>query len=591
MTANTNGDGSWSAPLSVAEAIAEFLASRGVDKIYGLCGGHIIAIWDAAVRRGIQIVDVRNECTAVYMAHAAAELTGRPAVALVTAGPGLTNAVTGIANASTSRVPVIVISGRVPKLQAGMGGLQDMPQAPVVAPLCRRVEVVSERHHVLPRLDAVFDAACGAAGPPGPAYIDFPTDLLRETISAAEFDAAWLPSRRPTRLAPDPEEIAAAAATLRVARRPLVIAGRGARHAPEELVKFLDTTGALYLDTGESRGAVPTTHPSHIPAMRGRAMQEADLVITLERRLDFQVAYGSRAVFAPDSHFVRIGKHRDDTAENRRGDVELRVDTAAALRALLTEDIVPRDPDRAWQQALVARNAERATKLASNLKDAQLGSDGRMHPYSLIAALNDAIDDDTIVVVDGGDILSFARVGLATPTYLDPGPLGCLGVGVPFATSAALNFPDRPVIALIGDGSFGFTAMEIDTAVRTGARAVFVVANNEGWNIERHDLLRNYGGRLVGVELPGCRYDLLGRALGAYSERVETAEALPDAIKRAMSEAPAVLDVLVTRDAVSPDFASGLAAVPDWHALSAWDESERRRLASRANAREDEQAW
>jgi acetolactate synthase I/II/III large subunit len=588
MTATTNGDSSWQAPLSVAEATAEFLASRGVDKIYGLCGGHIIAIWDAAVRRGIQIVDVRDECAAVYMAHAAAELTGRPGVALVTAGPGLTNAVTGIANAAASRTPVVVISGRVPRPQAGMGGLQDIPQAPVVAPLCRRVEVVSERHHVLPRLDAVFDAAAGIDGPPGPAYIDFPTDLLRETISDAEFDRSWLPPRSLPRLTPDPGEVAAAAAAFRDARRPLVIAGRGARQAAQDVVSLLDRTGALYLDTAESRGAVPVGHPSHIPAMRGRAMQEADLVVTLERRLDFQLAYGSRAVFAPEARFVRIGRHRDDTAENRRGDVEVRIDAATALHALLTDDIVPKELDGRWRESLLAGNAERAAKLASTLEAPGVGSDGRMHPYALIAALNDVIDEDTIVVVDGGDILSFARVALSAPTYLDPGPLGCLGVGVPFATSAALNLPGRRVVALIGDGSFGFTAMEIDTAVRTRSQSLFIVANNESWNIERHDLLRNYDGRLVGVDLPGCRYDLLARAFGAYGERVETPEELPDAIKRALSQTPAVLDVLVTRDAVSPDFNSGLAGVPDRHALVAWDEAERRRIAPQAQGGDED---
>src|SRR5207245_1000344 len=159
---------------TVARVVAEFLAARGVERVYGLCGGHVLPIWDEAARLGIQVVDVRHECAAVYMAHAEAELTGRPGVALVTAGPGLTNAVTGFANASMSRAPVVVISGRVPRPQTGMGGLQDIPQAAVVAPLCRRVEVVSERHHVLPRLDAVMDAALGADGAPGPAYIDFP---------------------------------------------------------------------------------------------------------------------------------------------------------------------------------------------------------------------------------------------------------------------------------------------------------------------------------------------------------------------------------------------------------------------------------
>jgi acetolactate synthase-1/2/3 large subunit len=257
----------------------------------------------------------------------------------------------------------------------------------------------------------------------------------------------------------------------------------------------------------------------------------------------------------------------------------MRVGTSAALRALLTERVAPLDLDRQWHEAMAVANAGRSQALAATIKAAEAGSDGRMHPYCLIAALNQVIDQETIIVVDGGDVLSFARIALSAPTYLDPGPLGCLGVGVPFATSAAINFPDRPVVALIGDGSFGFTAIEIDTAVRLRARAVFVVANNEGWNIERHDQLRNYGGRVVGSQLPGCRYDLLARALGAYGERVESPHELPGALKRAQTEAPAVLDVLVTRDAVSPDFAGGLARAPDRQALTAWDDAERRRLA------------
>ena len=569
---------------TVARAVAEWLAARGVERVYGLCGGHILPIWDEAARSGIRVVDVRHEGAAVHMAHAEAELTGRPGVALVTAGPGLTNAVTAIANAAASRVPVVVISGRVPRPQTGMGGLQDIPQAAVVAPLCRRAETVGERTHVLPRLDAVWDAALGAAGggggdgPAGPAYIDVPTDLLRETLTAAEFDRSWLAPAPRQAVRPDPAAVEAAASVLRSARRLLVISGRGARRAGPRLSRFLQETGAVYLDTAESRGAVPDGHPACVPAVRGRVMREADTVVTLERRLDFQLAYGSRAVFAEDARFVRIGLPREERSDNRRAAAELRADTAAALDALLAAGCNPSEPDGRWRDEVMADNTERARRLAERLRSAEAGSDGRMHPYRLIAALNDVITPDTVVIADGGDILSFARVALRAPRWLDPGPLGCLGVGTPFAVAAALAGAGRPVIALAGDGSFGFTAMEIDTAVRTGARAVIVVANNDGWNIERHDQLANYGGRLLGVELPGCRYDILAQALGAHGERVESAADLPDALKRAMEQAPAVVDVAVSRDAVSPDFSSGLAAVPDRQALSAWDEAERRRL-------------
>jgi acetolactate synthase I/II/III large subunit len=559
---------------TVAKLIAEFLKARGVTHVYGLCGGHIQPIWDEVDRLGIRVVDVRHECAAVYMAHAEAELHDRLGVAMVTAGPGLTNAITGIANASKSCVPVLVIAGRPPRPQAGMGALQDMPQAALIREICRRTEEISERAHVLPRLDGVVEAALGANGPPGPAYIDFPTDLLRETMSSPAVDRSWLRPRERTLMPPDPSQVEAAAKLIRCARRPLVISGRAARRAPLDLRRFLDQTGALYLDTAESRGAVPTDHPAAVPGVRGRAMAEADLVITVGRRLDFQLAYGSRFVFDGDARFIRIGPTRDDTAENRRGDVEIRGDVGLALQGLLELGASPAELDDIWVGDVVSANAGRREKLAAALASTTPCDDGAMHPYTLIAALNRLTDDDSIVIADGGDILSFARVALNARTYLDPGPLGCLGVGVPFAVSAALNFPGRRVVSLVGDGSFGFTAMEVDTAVRTGARAVFVVANNQGWNIERRDQLVTYGGNLVGVDLPACRYDLLGQALGAHAEHVEDAADLDAALQRAFDNAPAVVDVTVSREPVSGDFASGLAGVPNRQALTAWDDAE-----------------
>lgn len=563
-----------------ASLVAEFLARRGVRRVYGLCGGHIQPIWDEISRAGIQIVDVRHESAAVYMAQAQADLTGSFGVAMVTAGPGLTNAVTGIANASVSRSPVLVISGRPPRPQAGMGALQDIPQGDLVRPICRRVETVSERHHVLPRLEATIRAAEGVGTPAGPAYIDFPTDLLRDVVTDADVDDRLFEPRVPEKPVPSQDIVSTAAALIQEGKRLLVISGRGARDAGAELAAFLQTSGALYLDTTESRGVIPLDHPAAVPAARAKVMAEADVVITVGRKLDFQLAYGSPAVFATDARFVRLGTSSDELSDNRRGDAELRGDVSATLKALLEADAVPERPDAAWIESMRAYNREKTEKFMAGLGRQSRGSDGRMHPQSLLAALNEFIDGDTIVVADGGDILSFARAALRAETYLDPGALGCLGVGVPFATSAALNFPDRRVIAVIGDGSFGLTAMEIDTAVRSGARAVFVVANNEAWGIERNDQLVGYDGNLVGVDLPGCRYDLVAEGLGAYAQRIERPEDLPDAIECALENAPALLDVAVTKEAESPDFKNGLAGVPDRQALEAWDRAEKRRYAA-----------
>lgn len=219
-------------------------------------------------------------------------------------------------------------------------------------------------------------------------------------------------------------------------------------------------------------------------------------------------------------------------------------------------------------------NAKRTAKLAEKLADPNPDSTGRMSPNFVVGAVNNLLTEQSVAIADGGDILSFARVGLKPVDYLDCGALGCLGVGVPFATAAALLRPEEPVVAVIGDGSFGFTAVEVDTAVRHGAKAVFVVVNNEAWNIERHDQVERFDNNLVGVDLPGCRYDLLAQGLGAHGERVENAEDLADALKRALDNAPAVVDVVVSREAKSADFLGGLAAVPPRQAVGPWNAAE-----------------
>jgi acetolactate synthase I/II/III large subunit len=564
---------------TVAELIAEYLVAQGVARIYGLCGGHIQEIWDAADRMGIAIVDVRHEGAAVLMAQGEAEVTGRLGVAMVTAGPGLTNGVTGIANAFSSHVPLLVLSGRPPRPQAGMGAMQELPQTDIVRSVCRYAGTASERHHVLPRLDAAVAAAEGDGDPPGPAYLDFPADLLTENVGPADLSPFRLTTSPRPVSPPNPTDLEAARQLIASARRTLVIAGRGVREAGRELVEFLDRSGSLYLDTQESRGALPADHPAGVPAMRRAAMREADLVITLGRRLNYQLGYGSPALFASDARFLRIGTSSAETSDNRRGDVELRCTPAAALSALSERKAIPTDPDREWAEAIQAKNAARASKLRTEMASRRPGRDGHMHPHRLVAAINEQLTPDTVVVVDGGDILSFARLGLADCLYLDPGPLGCLGVGVPYATAAALAAPERRVIALIGDGSFGFTAMEVDTAARHGAKAVFVVANNAAWNIERNDQTLRYGGNHVGADLPDCRYDELAQSLGVNGRHVTDPEELPAALEWALANAPAVLDVTVTQDAESPDFTGGLAVVHARQALTAWHEAEEARHA------------
>ena len=307
--------------------------------------------------------------------------------------------------------------------------------------------------------------------------------------------------------------------------------------------------------------------------MRGSVMSEADLVLTLGRKLDFQLAYGSPSVFG-DAKFVRIADCSSELRDNRRGAAEVLASVGAALEAMLTH-AGDRQPacDREWAAGVRAKHAARADKLATSMALAPSGSDGLMHPNRLLAALREALPEDAIVVADGGDFLSFTRVGLPASTYLDPGSLGCIGIGTPFGIAASLACPDRTVVVATGDGAFGFNAMEIDTAARHKAPVLIVVANNGSWAIEVRDQQETHG-KVVGTRLQFADHAGMARAFGLHAERVETAEALPDAIARAMANRPALLDVLVTPEAASSDAKSGLAWVPDLQALGAWDQAE-----------------
>ncbi len=568
---------------SAAALVARFLKARGVDRVFALCGGHIMPLWMRIDAEGIRLVDVRDERAAVYMAHAHAELTGGLGVAMVTAGPGVTNAMTGIANAYVAKAPVLVLSGTPPRLQENRGALQDMIHTDFVRPLTRYSRTVRQPELVLQELDEAVSRAFGQGGEPGPVYLDFPVDTLRGEVPRVLELPEQMQARPRERMLPDPAAVKRAAELLLAAKRPLVISGRGARGSGPQLAKLLDRLDALYLDTGESRGLVPDDHRSVVAAMRGSVMTEADLIVTVGRRLDFQLAYGSPAVFG-DAKFLRIADCAGELRDNRRGAAEVFATPSAALDAILEATEGRKgSADVEWGRAARSKHLERADKLVASMKSAPAGKDGRMHPNRLLAALRDALPSDAMLVADGGDFLSFARVGLPATTYLDPGSLGCIGVGTPFGVAASLALPGRTVVVATGDGSFGFNAMEIDTAARHKAPVLIVVANNGSWAIEVRDQQETHG-KVVGTRLQFADHAAMARAFGLHGERVERAEDLPAAIERALAVVkaggPALLDVVVTPEAVSSDAKSGLAWVPDLQPLAAWDEAERRWRAS-----------
>jgi acetolactate synthase-1/2/3 large subunit len=559
---------------SAAAVIARFLKARGVRRVYGLCGGHIMPIWMRLDAEGIRIVDVRDERAAVYMAHAEAQLTGGLGVALVTAGPGVTNAMTGIANAHVARASVLVLSGLPPSAQENRGALQDIVHTELVRSLTRYARTVRHPDLVLQELAEATARALGEAGEPGPVYLDFPVDTLRANVSTAVQLSECFEPPVLSPIPPSPQAVQMAVHKLWAAKRVLFISGRGASGAGPALSALLKRLNAAYLDTGESRGLIEDDHPSVVAAMRGSVMGQADLVVTVGRRLDFQLAYGSPAVFGK-AEFVRIADCTAELRDNRRGNVELFANPALALQAIL--DAAPatkpaRDP--AWLTGLRQQHEQRSAKLVLAMREAPAGSDGRMHPNRVLAALRNALPHDAIVVADGGDFLSFARVGLPAQTYLDPGSLGCIGVGTPFGIAASLACPDRVVVVATGDGAFGFNAMEIDTAVRHQAPVLVIVANNGAWAIEVRDQQETHG-KVVGTQLQFADHAAMARAFGMHAQRVTSPDELPSAIERAMANRPALLDIVITPQAASSDAKSGLAWVPDLQALAAWDDAER----------------
>jgi acetolactate synthase-1/2/3 large subunit len=561
-------------PDTAAAWVAKFLKARGVDRVFGLQGGHIQPIWDHVARAGIRIIDVRDEGAAVHMAHAHNELTGALGVAMVTAGPGVTNTVTAVANASLARASVLVIGGCPPMAQMNMGPLQDIPHTEIMKPITRTSRTLRVADQLVRELDEAVSRAMGDMGEPGPVYVEIPPDVLRETIQPQLVLDEWMNTRPPRVIHPNPDAVKAAVEAIWSAKRPLVLTGRGAKGASKELVRLLDASGALYLDTQESRGLVPSDHPSFMGAMRGQVMGEADLVLVIGRKLDYQTAYGSPAVYQ-DAKFIRIADNAGELIDNRRGEPELLATPALALDAIVkVAGNRQSSVDKNWADRMREGQKKRSTRRKT---EPPRGDDGKIHPGVIFDAIHEKADPDYIAIADGGDLLSFARIGLAARTYMDAGAYGCLGVGVPYAVAASLAFPGRQVIAVTGDGAFGINAMEIDTAVRHGAKAVFIVSNNAAWNIERLDQEMNYGGRVVGVLLRHSDYAGMARALGLHGERVEDPADMPAALERALKNMPALIDVVTSQTVVSSDARKGLGTVHDYQALEAWNEAELKR--------------
>jgi acetolactate synthase-1/2/3 large subunit len=529
--------------------VAEVLARRRVPEIYTLSGGHVFPIYDGCVRSGVAILDVRHEQTAVFAAEARAKLTRRPGVAVLTAGPGVTNGVSGLATAWFNGSPLVVLAGRAPQGRWGQGSLQELDHLPVVASLTKRAATVSSGARVAPELEEALDLA-GAAHR-GPVFLDFPLEVLYGPAGPAP------PPPGPQAPAEaDPEEVARAGRLLARASRPVLLAGGDVwwEGAEEALVALVEGLRVPTFTNGLGRGCLPADHPLYFSRTRPE-WALADLVCVVGTPLDFRVGFG-RFGSAQVLHVV-------DAPERLAAHVPLAAAPAGPLGRVLAGMLEagvaagPADHEdwvgRLSQEEAARRAAERAqTESAAS----------PLHPARVVGELGRHLDPDAVVVGDGGDFVSFA--GRLLDSYrpgcwLDPGPYGCLGTAMGYAAAARRVHPDRQVVALVGDGAAGFSLMDADTLVRHGLAVAIVVGNNGVWGLEKHPMAALYGYDVAADLQAGCRYDRVVAALGGAGETVAEPDQLGPALDRALASGVPYLVNVLCDPAVSYPRTSSLA--------------------------------
>jgi len=519
------------------ELVARSLAAQGVSTLYTLCGGHVMGIYDGCLNNAIKVIDFRHEQAAAHAADAHARLTRNVGVAVVTAGPGVTDAVTGVANAYEARSPLILIGGAAPLKTKGMGALQEMPQLAMFQDITKASFTITDTASIPARLHEAYHAAL--SGRPGPVFVEIPFDVLFNAVEPPEIPG------RVTLVPQEPQagDVAALFELLRGASKPVLIAGTqvywDAAHTA--LRELTEQTGIPVFTNGAGRGTLPMTHPNCFKSARSAALREADVVILLGTPLDFRLKYGQDG-WNPSAKLIQVESDPRELHRNRRADVALTADARLVLEALAEGLQGIRYDD--W---LTRVQAIEAKKEAEQQQWTTL-ADSPVNHFRFGAELNAFVDENTIVIGDGGDIVTAcARVMDVTlpGQWMDPGPLGCLGVGVPFAIAVQHLYPDKRVLVINGDGAFGLNGFEFDTAVRFGLPIVSIVGNDAGWGNIRVIQQQMIGeDRAVATSLAPTRYDKVVEALGGYGEYVEQPEGIRPALERAFASGkPACVNV------------------------------------------------
>lgn len=537
-----------SGELAVAVARA-----HGVETMFTLSGAHVFPMYDGAVKAEppMRLIDVRHEQTAAFAAEATGKLTRVPGLAVLTAGPGVTNGLSAVAQAQFAGSPMVVVGGRAPAARWGSGSLQEIDQPPILAPITKQARTLHTANDVL---EGVNDAFVAAGSPHrGPTFLDIPLDEF--------FNSASGPLPTATRSKgsePDSDAISEIAELLAAASRPVLVLGTDvwADGAEESALRFVESAGIPTITNGMGRGLVPGGHPLLVTKARGQALSGSDLVVVVGTPLDFRLGYG---VFGGDddtspARVVHVADSPGQVAQHADLAASVSGDLSSVFDGLLTSlEQVVRRPD--WSDWVTDLQA--TVKTATEKDAALLGAEADpIHPARIYGELVPRLADDSVVIGDGGDFVSFAGkfVEPRRPGgWLDPGPYGCLGAGLGSAIAARIARPSAQVVLLLGDGAAGFSLMDVDTLVRHNLPVVMVMGNNSAWGLEKGPMQMLYGYDVAADLAPQTRYDEVVRALGGAGETVTDPREIGPALDRAFAaNAPYLVNVITDVEAAYP---------------------------------------
>lgn len=537
--------------------VAQALKRHGTTHLFTLCGGHIQAIYDGCLDEGIRVVDVRHEQTAGHAADGYARVTGRPGVCAVTAGPGVTDVVTAVANAQRAQVPLVCIGGAGPKVLCDMGSLQDMDHVALMRPITKWSVQVPETRRIAEYIDAAFRVA--QANVPGPVFLEMPLDLLMNMHDDADLPATR-PLEEPPRPAADPRLVARAAELLKGAQRPCFLVGSQLRWSParDRLAAVLERFGAPVFLNGMARGTLPHTHPLLFSRSRRFALSQADVVFVLGTPFDFRVDYGRSPTWSEDAKIVQIDLDGAELGRNRRVDVPIHADGGVALEQLARELGETKPALESWVSAVRADEDKRRAKMQLEID----ANDSPPNPLRVCAELGKRLGPNDVVIGDGGDFVATAAYVLKLQhpqLWMDPGPLGTLGVGPGYAMAAKLARPDANVVLVYGDGSFGLHGIEFEAMARQGIPVIALIGNDAGWTQIRRGQVDIYGAeRAVATALDYTRYEKIVEACGGRGFWVEDVDQLGPALDEAFAcKKPACVNVKIAKS----DFRKGAISV------------------------------